>query len=176
MNEDLYKIVKDYIYDSKKSGIKVNAEKNTVTVYASTSVLYWIFGIIFLGIGVFLMTDSETAIIGIVGFLIGMAFFGGLTKRTVFDIGKNEVRKEFFFIALESIKRDKIANYHTTVVYINGRLAGYNFDMEYYDGKDQYGVEHKTMLKGITSFKNPAELHEFQGVVTAILDEMKKSE
>lgn len=175
MNEELYKIVKDYIYNSRKSGIKVNARENTVTVYASTSALYWIFGIIFLVIGVFLLTDTETALIGFVGLVIGVAFFGGLTKRTVFDIGKSEVRKELFFIAMESIKHDKIANYHTTVVYINGRLAGYNFDMEYYGGKDQYGMDHKNMLKGIASFKNPAELHDFQGVVTAILTEMRKS-
>lgn len=175
MNEELYKVVKDYIYLSRKSGIKVNAEKNTVTVYASTSALYWIFGIIFLAIGAVLVTHAETAVIGIVGFLIGVAFLGGLTKRTVFDIGKNEVRKELFFIAMESIKHDKIANYHTTVVYINGRLAGYNFDMEYYGSNDQYGVGHKTMLKGIASFKNLAELHDFQGVVTAILTEMRKS-
>ena len=172
MNEDLYYFLKGYVYDNHKEGYKVNKDKNTLTIYGNTSVVLWIFGILFLAWSVvsFIYTPF---IMALVLFAIAVfGFFMPLTKRTVFDLGKKEIRQDTFFITGTKIKPEKIANYHTTIVKINGLIKSSVFDIEYY-AMGEYNAEKKSIMKGVACFKTMKDLMDFQPVVTMVLNEMK---
>lgn len=168
MNEELEKIIKDYIYDNRKEGFKVNKQKNTLTIYGNVSVALWIFGFLFLAWGVATMLAGVK--LGII--LIAVAIFGffmPVTKRTVFDIGKGEIRQDTFFITTSKIKASKVVNYHTTIVKVNGMIKSYVFDLEYLS---EFGTK-KNIMKGIAGFKDYQKLMDFEPVVTKILSEMR---
>lgn len=158
-SNNFYDFVKDYSYE--KSGFKVNEKKHRVIIYSSTSAVYWILGFIFLALGVSFLFHGE--LLGLVSLAMGLIFFGGLTKRTVFDLEKKEIRREVFFISMTTIVPQQILNYHTTAVTSRGRITSYVFGL-------QYGPE---VMKGIAAFDDIMEYQKFQGVITRILGEMK---
>lgn len=165
--QSVYKVAKSYSYE--KNGFKVNEAKQRVIVYASTSGFFWFFGILLVAICIFSLANGVLVGLGFLGF--ALIFFAALSKRTVFDIRKKEVRQEVLFIPWASAKISQISSYHTTVVYTNGRLSGYNFDLNY--SSLGFSIENGGMMKGIASFPTPAQLQKFQVVVTRILDEMR---
>lgn len=158
---NIYEFVEDYAYG--KNGIKVNEKKQKIVIRSATmavTVLYWILGLLFLGIGIFLLCGGS--VIGLLGFGIGLVFIVGLTKRTVFDIGKKEVRQELFGITTVSTDPESVKP-HITVVYSHGRVSSYVFGLE-------YGI---TVMKGIAAFEDYEDLQLFQGMVMRIIQEMK---
>ena len=158
---NIYEFVKDYAYG--KNGIKVNEEKQRIIIRSATmtaTILYWILGLLFLGIGIFLLCGGSA--VGLLGIGIALVFIVGLTKRTVFDIGKKEIRQELFgittvFTGPESVKC------HTTAVYSHGRITSYVAGLE-------YGI---SVMKGISAFEDFEDLQLFQGMVMRIVREME---
>lgn len=172
MKEDLYIFLTDYIYDNKKSGYKLNKTKNSLTIYGTTSVGLWIFGVLILAWSVALFV-AQSFVLGAA--MLGIALFGfffPLTKRTVFDFEKKEIRQEVFFIPSQKVLRKDVTGYHTTVVKINGRIKSYVFDLQF-NNKNEFGTETTAMMKGIAGFKDYEDLQDFYPVVTRMLDELR---
>ena len=160
---NIYEFVKDYAYG--KNGIKVNEKKQRIVIRSATlaaTILYWILGLVFLGIGFFLLYGGSA--VGLLGLIIALVFLVGLTKRTVFDIGKKEIRQELFGITTASTDPESVKP-HITAVHSRGRISSYVFGLE-------YGI---SVMKGITAFEDYEDLQLFQGMVMRVLREMKGS-
>ena len=157
---NIYEFVKGNAYI--RNGIKVNEKKQRIVVRSAsltTTVLLWFFGLLSLAVGIYLVYRGS--IVGLLAILFALVFLVGLTKRTVFDIRKKEIRQELFWIKTvytgpESVK------FHTTVVNSNGGVS-------YVAGLDN-GV---WLMKGIADFNTVENLQVFRGMVEKILLEME---
>jgi len=169
MNENLYQFLITYRNESKLSGFKIDKSKNKVSVYASNSCFFWGLGIFMIVLGVFLITGGEV-LWGLVGVAMGLVLIVGITKCTVFDIEKKEIRRVYAYVVeSESIKEEWITNYHNTALYVNNIFKGYRFDLQY----TSTSSSKENMMKGIAIFKSIDDFQRFNGVVTRIRREMR---
>lgn len=170
MNEDLYWLLVKYRNESHLSRFKIDKENNKVSVSPANSCVVWGMGIFMAGLGVFLIIAGEV-LWGLVGIAMGLLLIALITKCTVFDIEKKEIRRVYaYFIETASIKEDWITSYHVTAQYINGVFKGYIFDLQYMPPSSST----EAMMKGLTAFKTMEEIQRFREVITRIRLEMKR--
>lgn len=170
MNEDLYWFLLQYRNESGFSGFKIDKENNKVSVSPPNSCFVWGIGIFWLALGVFCITGG-VVLWGLVIVAMGLMVIALVTKCTVFDIEKKEIRKVYaYFIETETVKEDWITSYHVTAQYINGVFKGNLFDLQYMPPSSST----EDMMKGIAVFQTMGEVQRFGEVVARIRLEMKR--